>query len=46
MVKLLLETETDLQSALKLAQTVVNLEPSSEHQHILTLIQKKIDSLK
>ena len=45
MAKLLLETETDLQAALELAQTAVDLEPTSEYQKIIVEIQKKIASL-
>ena len=45
MAKLLLETETDLQTALELAQTAAELEPTSEYQKIIVEIQKKLDSL-
>ena len=46
MAKLLLETETDLPTALQLVQVAIELDPRPEYQQILRLIEEKLDSRK
>ena len=46
MAILLLETETDLPTALQLVQAAIELDPLPEYQQILRLIEEKLDSRK